>query len=158
MPLPCYATFDGIEGSVSQTGREGQVQILSFDHLVEIPVDVKDASATGTRRHGSIKLTANIDKATTGMMECVCTSKEIPSVTVAFYGINATGHEVNYYNVTLENARVTGANMWFPNVDDAPTKSYKHMMTYELRYEKITWTFVDGNLEFSDAWKEPAAG
>ena len=157
MPLPCYAEIADIEGSVTRTGLEGNVQVLDFEHVVEIPVDVKDATATGTRRHDAVKLTCNIDKATTGLMECVCTSKAIPLITVKFYMISPAGKEVNYYNITLENVRVTSAKMWFPNVDDAPTKSYKHMMTYGLRYEKIIWTFVEGNLEFSDAWNEPAA-
>ncbi len=144
MPIPTYAMFDGIEGSCTVTGREGTIEILSFEHIVDIPVDVKDSSATGTRRHDAVKLTANIDKATTGLMECVCSSKALNE-----------GKQVNYYTINLENVRITSAKMWFPNVDDAPTKSYKHMMTYELRYEKIIWTFVDGNLEYSDAWKEP---
>ena len=42
-------------------------------------------------------------------------------------------------------------------MDDEPTKNYKHMVDIELRYEKITWTFLDGNLEYADAWKEPMA-
>jgi type VI secretion system secreted protein Hcp len=157
MPIPTYATFDGIEGSCQVKGREGTVEVLEYNHIVEIPVDVKDSSATGTRRHGPVKLVANVDKATTGLMECVCTSKAIPTVELAFFQIGDDGKQTHYYNVKLENVRVTNTRMWFPNVDDAPTKSYKHMVDYELRYEKITWTFMDGNLEFSDAWKEPVA-
>ena len=155
MPLPIYAKFDGIEGSCQVKGREGTVEVLSFDHIVEVPVDVKDATATGTRRHGAVSLIANIDKATTGLIESTCTSKAIATVTIDFYTIGDDGKQKKYYTIKLEGSRCTSAHMWFPNVDDAPTKSYKHMMTYELRYEKITWTFLDGNLEFSDAWKEP---
>ncbi len=155
MPIPCYAKFDGIDGSSEVKGREGTVEVLAFEHLVEVPVDVKDATATGTRRHGAVQLTADIDKATTGLIECTCSSKAIPTVEIDFYMIGDDGKQTKYYSVKLENSRVTSAKMWFPNVDDAPTKSYKHLMTYDLRYEKITWTFLDGNLEFSDAWKEP---
>jgi type VI secretion system secreted protein Hcp len=156
--MPIYAKLDGIEGSCQVKGREGTIEVLAYEHTVEIPVDVKDATATGTRRHEAIKLTANIDKATTGLMKSVCTSQEIPTAALAFYMINDKGQQINYYNIKLEGVRVTSAKMWFPNVDDAPTKTYKHLMTYELRYKKITWTYTDGNLEFSDAWLEPTAG
>lgn len=155
MPNPSYATFDGIEGSCSQAGREGAVQILSMNHVVEIAVDTKDASATGTRRHGAMELVANIDKATPLLMECVCSSKTVGEVTLQFWNINDEGKEVNYFNIKMEKVRVVKAQTWFPNVDDEETTTYKHMITYSLRYDKITWEYTDGNLQFSDEWKTP---
>lgn len=155
MPNTSYAFFDGIEGSCVQASREGSVQILSMEHVVEINVDVKDATATGTRRHGAMKLIANIDKATPLLMECVCTSKTIPTVSLQFFNISEEGKEVNYYNINMEKVRVVKAKTWYPNVDDESTKTYKDMMTYELRYDKISWEFTDGNLEFTDEWKSP---
>ena len=43
MPEPSYAYFEGIEGGCTQKGREGSVLILDLDHVVDIPVDEKDA-------------------------------------------------------------------------------------------------------------------
>ncbi len=157
MPNPSYAYFDGIPGSCVQAGREESVTVLSMEHVVEIPVDVKDATATGTRRHGSIRLICNIDKATPLLMESVCLSKTIPKVKIEFWNIDETGTEVNYYNINLEKVRVVSAKHWFPNVDDERTTTYKDMMTYELRYDKIEWVYTDGNLSFSDEWKKPNA-
>lgn len=155
MPNTSYAYFDGIEGSCIQSGREGAIQILEMEHLVEINVDAKDATATGTRRHGAMKLVANIDKATPLLMECVCTSKTVPEVKIQFWTINDEGKEVNYYNIIMAKVRVVKAKTWYPNVDDEDTKTYKDMMTYELRYDKITWEYTDGNLQYSDEWKTP---
>jgi len=155
MPNPSYAYFKDIEGSCDQAGREGSVTILEMSHVVEIPVDVKDATATGTRRHGAIKLVANIDKATPLLMQCVCESKAIPTVKIEFWRTNNEGLEENYYNVELEAVRIVKAETWFPNVDDAKTTTYKDMMTYELRYDKITWTYTDGTLSYEDQWKKP---
>ena len=39
-----------------------------------------------------------------------------------------------------------------PNYEDI--KVDKHMEEVSLRYEKLTWTFVDGSIEFTDSWKE----
>jgi type VI secretion system secreted protein Hcp len=157
MPLPIYAKFDGIEGSCQVKDREGTVQVLAMDHTVEVPVDVKDATATGARRHGSLTLTMNIDKATPNLIESVCKSKAINSVEIDFFQIDEEGKQKKYFQMKLEKSRVTKHRMWFPNVDDKPTESYKHMVDLDLRYEKVTWTWLDGNLEFSDAWKEPAS-
>jgi type VI secretion system secreted protein Hcp len=74
---------------------------------------------------------------------------------VEFWQTDETGTEINYYNVNMEKVRVVKAETWFPNVDDKKNESFKHMMTYELRYDKIEWVFTDGNLAFSDQWKKP---
>lgn len=155
MPEPIYAYFDGIEGSCIQEGREGSVTILSMDHTVEIPVDVKDATATGTRRHGGIVLVANIDKATPLLYECVTRSKTISTVRLEYWQTDEGGNQVNYYTINLEKVRIVKVQNWFPNVDDSNTTTYKHMMTYELRYDKIEWAFTDGNIAWSDEWKKP---
>ena len=155
MPEPSYAYFDGIEGSCTQEGREGAVTILQLEHTVEIPVDVKDATATGTRRHGAMKIWANIDKATPLLMKCVTQSATVPEVKIEYWRTDETGTQVNYYNTVMTNVRVVKAEHWFPNVDKASTSTYKDMMTYELRYDKIEWTFTDGNLSHSDEWKKP---
>lgn len=155
MPNPSYAYFDGIEGSCEQKGREGAVTILDMDHAVEIPVDVKDATATGTRRHGSMKLVANIDKATPLLFERVCKSDEIKKLKIEFWRTDATGKEVNYFNINMEKVRVVKAQLWFPNVDAKETANYKHMMSYSIRYDKIEWVYTDGNLAFADQWKAP---
>jgi type VI secretion system secreted protein Hcp len=155
MPNVSYAFVDGIPGSCIQKDRDGAIQILALDHSVEIPVDIKDATATGTRRHGAMKLVANIDSATPLMMECVCTSKTIPTVEIKYFNINDEGKETNYYTIKMEKVRVTRVQHWYPNVDDEATKNYKDMINYELRYDKITWVFADGNIEFSDTWLAP---
>ena len=154
MPNISNAYFDGIAGSCEQEGREESVQILSMDHKVEIPVDVKDATATGTRRHGAMKLVANIDKATSQIMKCLCTSTPIPEVKIEFWN-NPEGEEVNYFTIIMKTVRVTGVRVWYPNVDDEDTTTYKDMVDYHLRYDEIEWIYTDGNLSFKDNWKNP---
>lgn len=156
MPLPAYAKIDGIKGSCTVKGREGTVQVLALDHDVTIPVDPKDSTATGAREHGAVELTADIDKAYVNMMKACCTSTAISSIELDFYEIGDDGKQKMYFKLKLDKARVTSVRTWFPNVDDKVTDKYKHMVTYGLRYEKITWTFSDGNIEYADAWKEPA--
>lgn len=40
------------------------------------------------------------------------------------------------------------------DVKDPTKEKHNHLETVELRYEKITWTYKDGNIIHSDAWNE----
>ena len=39
-------------------------------------------------------------------------------------------------------------------IDSSGTASMHHMEEVSIRYQKIIWTYVDGNLQASDSWKE----
>jgi type VI secretion system secreted protein Hcp len=155
MPLPAYMDLGSdIPGSVQVKGRENQVEVLGFSHHVYMPSDVKDGTATGTRRHNSIRILKNFDKSSPKLYEYLCNGKKIPKIVIHWYMIDEMGQEKEYFTHTLENARIVSMKPWMPNVDDKATENYKHMEDVEIRYEKITWTFVDGNIEYSDSWWE----
>jgi type VI secretion system secreted protein Hcp len=40
------------------------------------------------------------------------------------------------------------------NVKDLDKERYPHLEEVAMRYSKITWTFKDGNIEFTDSWTE----
>jgi hcp protein len=43
------------------------------------------------------------------------------------------------------------------NIKDPARERYNHLERVELRYEKITWTYKDGNIIHSDSWNESRA-
>lgn len=153
MPIPAYADFKDFPGSCVVEGREDMVEILQFDHKVHIPTDPKDGSTTGTRVHGVLSMVKNYDKSSPKLYEYLCNGKEIAEMFVRWYTIDAsTGSEIEYFTHKLENVIIVGMRPWMPNVDEPGTDQYKHMEEVELRYGKITWTFVDGNIEYADSW------
>lgn len=53
MPIPAYMwIYDNggaaIKGSVDVNGREGSIEILGFNHGLNIPVDIRSGNITGT--------------------------------------------------------------------------------------------------------------
>ncbi|TGB61473.1 Hcp family type VI secretion system effector [Escherichia sp. E4694] len=40
------------------------------------------------------------------------------------------------------------------DIKDASFKKHNHLEQIELHYEKITWTYKDGNIIHSDSWNE----
>jgi type VI secretion system secreted protein Hcp len=154
MPTPAYMKIEGIPGSVQVSGREETVQVLALDHELHIPVDKKDSKATGTRLHGDFIFTKNYDMSSPELFNCLCNGKVIPKIELFWYEIKPSGSEEVYFTHILEEVRVVRIKSEMPDVDNEANEHYKHMERVSLRYEKITWRYEDGNIEFSDSWKE----
>ena len=155
MPIPAYANFGSdIPGSVTITGREDTVEVIAFEHEVRIPVDPHDGSLTGTRAHSAARLLKAFDKSSPMLYDFLCNGKVIPEVLINWYKIDETGAETEYFVHKLENVRIVSIKPEMPNVKIKEYERLVHMEWIELRYEKITWTFMDGNIEATDTWLE----
>ncbi len=72
--------------------------------------------------------------------------------TIKMYRILEAGIEVEYFNIILENVKITTVSRYL-----APNSiSSTHLETLEMRYEAITWKYVDGNVIYRDTWNEHA--
>lgn len=154
MPIPAYAKFEGIPGSVKVQGREDMVEVLAYEHESYIPMTKTDSTASGLRKHLPIKLTKVYDKSSPKLYECLWNGKVIPRVEIHWFEIDKIGKETEYYTHILEQVRVVKVRAWMPESESPLTEHLKHMEDVELRYEKITVKFVDGNIEASDSWQE----
>lgn len=68
------------------------------------------------------------------------------------YRINEAGIEIEYFNITLQNVKITRISpVSFPL-----GVASKHMEEVEIRYESIEWKYCDGNIIFKDTWNERA--
>ncbi|PCQ07439.1 cytoplasmic protein USSDB7A, partial [Klebsiella pneumoniae] len=53
-------------------------------------------------------------------------------------------------NIILENVKVTTVAPYL-----SPTgMSSTHLETLEMRYEAITWKYMDGNIYYRDSWND----
>jgi type VI secretion system secreted protein Hcp len=55
-----------------------------------------------------------------------------------------------------ENVKVVKVNPKMHDIKDPAFEKHNHLEQIELRYEKITWTYKDGNIIHSDSWNERA--
>ncbi|MBU9825130.1 hypothetical protein FS594_00350 [Rahnella aquatilis] len=58
--------------------------------------------------------------------------------------------EAEYFNIILENVKVTSIA---PNLYPG-NQTGTHFETIPLRYESITWKYVNGNIIYKDTWNE----
>ncbi|MCC8392627.1 type VI secretion system tube protein Hcp [Paraburkholderia sp. MMS20-SJTR3] len=85
MPIPAHMWLkdDGgadILGSSSVQDRQGSIEIISFGHGVNLPVDAANGKITGARAHSPIALEKEFDRATPYLYKAVATGQTLQSV------------------------------------------------------------------------------
>lgn len=159
MPIPAYMWLKDdankeVKGSVDVGGREGSIEIIAFDHQVRIPTDPDTGKLTGTRKHEAITIVKAYDASSPYLYKAVCEGQTFAEAEIKWYRIDDTGTEVEYFNHKLEGVKVCSVKPIMYNVKDQTKEKYEHLEEISLRYQKITWTYVDGTLQATDAWKE----
>ena len=157
VPVHLWLKDDGgaaIKGSCDVRDREGSIELRSIHHNLSIPTDMNTGKLTGTRQHAPFQFEKEIDSSSPYIYKAVATGQTLKSAEIRWYCINDAGQEVEYFNILLEGVRVISVT---PTMHDTRTSTGTgHMESVALRYEKITWKYVDGNIQYTDAWNERA--
>ncbi|MEJ8867041.1 Hcp family type VI secretion system effector [Pseudomonas jessenii] len=159
MAIPVYLWLkdDGgadLKGSVTVQGREGSIEVVAQDHSVYIPTDNNTGKLTGLRVHTPFLFTKEIDASSSYLYKAVATGQTLSSAEFKWYRIDEAGQEVEYFSTKLESVRVVKVAPKMHDVKDPGREKHNHLEQVELRYEKITWTYKDGNLSHSDSWND----
>ena len=132
--------------------RLGSIELKSFSHGVTIPVDPNWGKLTGTRVHRSITIVKEFDQTTPLLYRAVCEGRTMKQGTIRMYRTLESGIETEYFNIILENVKITTVAPYLsPN-----GMSSTNLETLELRYEAITWKYTDGNVIYRDTWNQLA--
>ncbi|EAN1665837.1 TPA: Hcp family type VI secretion system effector [Salmonella enterica] len=159
MAIPVYLWLkdDGgadIKGSVDVRDCEGSIEVNGFTHNLRLPTDVFTGKVTGTRQHAPLVFQKEIDSSSPYLMKAVATGQTLKSAEFKWYNINDAGQEAEYYNMLLENVKVVSVTPLMHDIKDPTKEKHNHLELVELRYDKITWKYCDGNLQFADSWAE----
>jgi type VI secretion system secreted protein Hcp len=161
MAIPAYLWLkdDGgapIKCSVDVRDREGSIEVNGFSHNLSLPTDGMTGVITGTRKHSAVLLQKDFDSSSPYLYKAVATGQTLKSAEFKWYNINDAGQEVEYFNIMLEDVKIVGVSPIMHDTKDPTKEKHNHLECIELRYEKITWKHCDGNLMFSDSWKDRA--
>ncbi|MEX0501784.1 Hcp family type VI secretion system effector [Raoultella terrigena] len=157
MSNPAYLWFidengSPIVGGSMVLGREGSIEVKSLSHHLTIPTDRNTGKLTGTRIHTPILIQKEFDRTTPLLARAICRGVTLKSAEIKMYRTNEAGFEVEYFNMLLENVKVTG---FTPGLHPG-VASGTHLENIEMRYETIQWKYTDGNIIFKDGWNERA--
>ena len=131
-----------IQGSVTQKGREGSIQVIEFHHSVVSPRDAASGLPTGKRMHRPLTITKPTDKATTHLYSALTTNENLPEVTIDFWtsqikAATGGGTEVQFYTVKLINASISSITTVLPNADNPAVQKMPLNDVVEFTYQKI---------------------
>ncbi len=140
-------------GTIAITGaKSGQFtgspfNIEGFDHEITSPRDPASGLPTGKRQHKPITITAEVGIAAPQLMAALVNNETLSSVVISLYKAGTTTVGTT---ITLTNASESD----FSNQCEA---GYPNCETASFTYQKITWTWLDGNITASDDWEAPVS-
>jgi len=160
MALSGYMTVEGsrvgvIEGSVTQIGREGTIEVFGWEHELVSPRDAATGLPTGKRQHRPLTIIKPVDKATPLLMEAGA-QEDVLTVVLSTYAPTETGDEALYLEVELTNARIVKQRI--DQLNNRYQENLPQPMTerVSLVYEEITVTFAPDGTSHRDSWESRA--
>jgi type VI secretion system secreted protein Hcp len=140
-----------IKGSVSKSGREGAIEVLSVSHEIVSPRDAASGLPTGKRQHKPFVIQKAIDKSTPMLALAWSSNETLQTWELDFYQPGAKGVETPVYSIKLTNANIASIRL----ITDANGNLKEEIM---FTYQKIEWTWKDGsNITAMDDWESPIA-
>ncbi|MDR1079656.1 MAG: Hcp family type VI secretion system effector [Deltaproteobacteria bacterium] len=158
MALTAYLKVTGksqgeIKGDCPQGGdKKDRILLYAVDHAVEIPRDTHTGLPTGQRIHRPLTVTKRKDQASPLLFRACCTGENV-DLELDHYRIKSDGTEEKYFTVKVEEAIVVDMREYTPVTFVPDNKPFSDMEDVSFTYSKITWTYNDGNVEFTDDWK-----
>ena len=160
MALNAYLKLEGetqgpIDGSVTQADREDSIMVIAFDHSIKSPRDAASGLPTGKRQHGPLTIVKEIDKSSPLLMQALSNNEGITTFRLDFWQPSATGQEVQYYTIELENASIAQIKVQMLNNRNPENMQYREFEEISFCYQKIIWTFQDVGITAEDDWETP---
>ena len=154
MALTGFMTVNGqdqgnIEGSATQVNHEGEIELLSFEHVVAVPAVEGQSVSAGAPVHGSMTVNKLVDKSSPKLMRAMEKREVLTEVLITWYQPASGGQMERFYQVQLQNALITSVKGWMPHQYDTSQDNYRLMEDVSVSYEKILWSWgLDGEVEF----------
>ena len=105
-------------GSFFKADHDEESLVLAYDHKVSVPTNTLTGQVTGTRKHEHLTITKFIDKSSPLIFNELTSPSELEVVLRFFRTPDETsaGEPVEYYNITLQRAKIVSINTISPNI------------------------------------------
>jgi type VI secretion system secreted protein Hcp len=146
------ATGD-IIGGATQSGREGAMVVIGYNHEVVSPLDAGSGLPTGKRQHKPLTITKELDRATPLIAQLLTRNENIPRWRLEFYRSGGRREEILAYSITLTDASVSAIRQEMLDnsyAENAPLAEREHI---SFAYRKIEWTWEVDGATAQDDWE-----
>ena len=147
-----YLQVTGVTGEVTQVGRQGQFEVLGFNHEVAQERDPATGLPTGKRQHAPFKVILRHGDGIVALATHLVNNSVISTAVVNLWKPGVSSAEILYFKYTLTNLKVIAMRPWQPNKADRTAADYPHMVEVSFVYESIKWSNFGGSVEQTDTW------
>lgn len=161
METMAYLTAKGqrqgaIAGNVTEKGREGTIALFAVSYEVAIPYDPQSGHASGKRQHKPVMIAKAIDQATPKLLQALVTNETLTTVKIEFWR-RAPETAGPYFVVALTNALLVDGKLASSGGAEASELArFDEYEEFQMTYQKIEWTWVQGGVTAQDDWSAPA--
>lgn len=140
-------SIEGLKGSSTATPSKDEIELLSYEHQLTLPIAINATSNDATRtagnvKHGDLKITKVADKATPQLCAACCTGKIIPKATLTVRATKDTA-KIKVFKYLMEEVIVS-------SVEYSAGVSGEIVETVTFNYAAITWD--QGEKSNSTGW------
>jgi len=155
MALPIYLwVYDEqgklLKGGVEVNGRQGSIDIMGMQHAITLPTNNMNGAITGAHQHEAYTFEKEIDSSSPLLYRALTTGRTLAKAIFRYYRISHNGIEEEYFRVVLDNVKVCHIVPIMFDTKDRDFESYGHIEHVGLRYKKIYWNYLDGNIQHVD--------
>lgn len=105
------------------------------------------------RQHKPLLVVKPVDKMSVPLRSYLLKGTFLPRVEVRFYTyLEDYINLQEYFRLTMEHVRLHNMVMTLPDTKDKRLERYAHLEHITFCYQKITWLYNRGNLQFTDIW------
>ncbi len=130
-----------IQGSSIHLDHEGEIEVLSLDHQIEVPGGLDAPLSAGQPLHGALVINKLVDKSTPKLAQALCARELLSEVNIAWYRHGSNGSRELFYRIQLQNALISKVRAWTPHLYEKEQDQYRLMEDVSFSYEKILWSW-----------------
>ncbi|MBC7875487.1 MAG: type VI secretion system tube protein Hcp [Ferruginibacter sp.] len=130
------------KGESTKSKFSDRSEIAGYVQEVSSPRDAASGMATGKRTHQPVLVLKQSGAASPQFFQALTSNEVLKKVVIDFYKPDASGAEMNYYTVTLENVSVSGYKQFI-----GPLENEKFNPANTILYDEIKLTFQKITIE-----------
>lgn len=158
MALSAYMSLIGarqgpIEGSVTQEGREGTIEVFAASHGITAPRDPSTGRPKGKRMHKPFSVTKALDRSSPFLHFVLTQSENLSQIVLRFYRRAPSGEERLAFVVQLHHATICSVHMKVLNTKNPRYAGLPALEEVAFAYQRIEWIWTDGMITAEDDWE-----
>jgi len=144
------------KGESSKSKFADRSEITGFIQEVTSPRDAASGMASGRRMYQPVILLKKSGASSPQFFQAITTNEILKKIVIDFYRADATGAEINYYTVTLENVVVSGYKQFIGPLDNEKFNPADNILYDEIKFtfQKITIEEKTAQTTATDEWNQ----